>query len=133
MVTMEYDNQVVVCGIVAVEPLGRLMNSGKPEYVMSVICRDHWTDLETGLARESTDRFHIVFYGRLGDQASEVLKAGMKVRVIGRLRTRDLKINHYVESEVTFIQALQFDIAAGDYGSAGPPRRFDSEFGPLRP
>lgn len=106
------------------------MSSGKSEYVADIVSRDIWTDSNTGLSRQSVNRFHVVFYGRLGDQASEVLKAGMQVRVMGRLRTRDLKVNHRLESNVTFIEATQFDLSAGD--EAATAHRFDSEFGPLR-
>jgi single-strand DNA-binding protein len=129
---MENINQVVISGFVAIEPAGRVMSNGKSEYVANIVCRELWTDSNTGLSRQSVNRFHVVFYGRLGDQASEVLKAGMQVRVTGRLRTRDLKVDHCLESNATFIEATQFDLSVGD-DAVKKARRFDSEFGPLRP
>lgn len=127
---MEDINQVILAGLVADEPVGRVMGNGKSEYVATVACKDQWTDSVTGQPRERTDWFRIVIYGRLGDRASEVMKKGVAVRVQGRLRTRDLNNNQYAEPKATFVEVMQFSLLGSD--NATVSHQFESEFGPLR-
>lgn len=129
-IQLEDINQVILAGLVAVEPVGRVMGNGEAEYVAALACKDQWTDSVTGQPRERTDWLRIVIYGRLGDRASEVMKKGVAVRVHGRLRTRDSNNNHYAERKATFVEVIQFSLL--DRESVTESRQFESEFGPLR-
>lgn len=146
---MDYINQVTLAGVVADEPVGRIMGNGKPEYVATLSCVDRWVDSTSGIPRERTDWFRIVIYGRLGDKASLVMKKGVAVRVEGRLRIRDIKNTKYNERKAAFVEVTQFDLLNNDVEPSvtysgektvhlpAAQRQafatsFDSDLGPLR-
>ncbi|MBK9440576.1 MAG: single-stranded DNA-binding protein [Comamonadaceae bacterium] len=151
---MDYINQVILAGIVADEPVRRVMGNGKPELVATLATENHWLDGRSGQAMSRTDWHTLVIYGRLGERAHAEMRPGVAVRVEGRLRTRSLNQPGHTQRPVTLVEVVQFVVldaasepaaAPADWPADAPaPSRarpfvavgvqtpFTADFGPYR-
>lgn len=120
-------NQVTLGGVITEVPVGRVMSNGKREYVGSIMCANE-SDAPTDVPRLEWDWFRIVLYGRLGDQASEVMERGILLRIVGRLSTRGMQVGPFGDHNSLVIEVTEFTLLE----ESARKRPFSAEFGPLR-
>jgi single-strand DNA-binding protein len=80
-------NKIMIIGNVGKDPEIKLINSNTIAN-FSIATSSSWKDKNTGEKKEETEWFNIVIYGKLAEIAGQYVKAGDKLYVEGKLKTR---------------------------------------------
>lgn len=81
-------NKVIIIGNLGKDPETRYAPSGDCICNLTIATSETWKDKATGEKKESVEWHRVVFFGRLGEVASQYLRKGSQVYVEGRLQTR---------------------------------------------
>ena len=117
-------NKVILVGNLGADPEIRFTPRGTQVASVRLATDDDWTD-NKGQRRRHTEWHRLVMWRRFAEIADQYLKKGSKVRVVGRLHTRNWedanRRRHYVtEIMVTDLQLID---------SAGGPGELDMKYG----
>ena len=117
-------NKVILVGNLGADPEIRFTPRGTQVAGVRLATDDDWTD-NKGQRRRRTEWHRLVMWKRLAEIAGQYLKKGCKVRVEGRLHTRNWedasRRRHYVtEIVVTDLQLMD---------AAGGPGELDMKYG----
>jgi single-strand DNA-binding protein len=97
-------NQAIVMGNLTRDPELRSTPSGQSVASFAVATNRSWQDA-AGEKRDDVQYHEIVAWGKLGELASNYLKKGRKVLVVGRLQTRTWEGNDGAKRQKTEIIA----------------------------
>lgn len=97
-------NQAIVMGNLTRDPELRTTPSGQSVASFAVATNRSWQDA-SGEKRDDVQYHEVVAWGKLGELASNYLKKGRKVLVVGRLQTRSWEGNDGVKRQKTEIIA----------------------------
>lgn len=113
-------NQAIVMGNLTRDPELRNTPSGQSVASFAVATNRSWQDA-SGEKRDDVQYHEIVAWGKLGELASNYLKKGRKVLVVGRLQTRSWEGNDGVKRQKTEIIAndINFLDRMGDGAATG--------------
>lgn len=125
-------NQAIVMGNLTRDPELRSTPSGQSVASFAVATNRSWQDA-AGEKRDDVQYHEIVAWGKLGELASNYLKKGRKVLVVGRLQTRTWEGNDGAKRQKTEIIANDINfvdkMSDGDGGgySAGEQQSAPAE------
>jgi single-strand DNA-binding protein len=105
-------NKVMIIGNVGKDPEIKLINSNTIAN-FSIATSSSWKDKNTGEKKEETEWHNIVIYGKLAEIAGQYVKAGDKLYVEGRLKTRKWADKDGVEKYKTEIIVDQMNMLGG--------------------
>lgn len=111
-------NKVILVGNLGADPEIRFTPSGTQVASVRLATDDDWTD-NRGQRRRRTEWHRLVMWRRFAEIAGQHLKKGSKIRVQGRLHTRNWedvrRHRHYVtEVVVTDLQLIDADGGPGE-------------------
>jgi len=96
-------NQVNIIGNLGAKPELRYIPGGDAVCEMRVATTERWRS--NGEKREHTEWHRVILWGAMGENAARYLDKGSKVRVTGRLRTRQWEDREGVKRSTTEIRA----------------------------
>ena len=80
-------NSMSLVGTLGADPVIRYLPDGTPTATLSVATTDKWRDKASGEVREKTEWHRVVFFKALAEIATQFLKKGSQIYVLGALRT----------------------------------------------
>ncbi len=72
-------NKVILVGNLGADPETRSLPSGTQVTNIRIATSESWKDKSSGAQQERTEWHRVVFFGRLGEIASEYLRKGSQV------------------------------------------------------
>lgn len=111
-------NKVILVGNLGRDPESRSSANNDMITNITVATTDTWKDKATGERRESTEWHRVVFFGKLAELASQMLKKGSQVYIEGRLRTRKWQGQDGQDRYTTEINADAMQLLGSRNGTA---------------
>jgi single-strand DNA-binding protein len=102
-------NKVLLIGNVGKDPEIKLINSNTIAN-FSIATSSSWKDKNTGEKKEETEWHSIVIYGKLAEIVGQYVKAGDKLYVEGKLKTRKWADKYGVEKYKTEVIVDQMNM-----------------------
>jgi single-strand DNA-binding protein len=112
-------NKVILVGNLGADPETRSLPSGTQVTNIRIATSESWKDKSSGAQQERTEWHRVVFFGRLGEIASEYLRKGSQVYVEGRLRTQKWQDKQGNDRFTTEIVGDNMQMLGGRGGGAG--------------
>ena len=118
-------NQANLIGNLGAKPELRYLTNGDAVCEMRIATTERWRS--NGEKREHTEWHRVIIWGAMGENAAKYLDKGSKVRITGRLRTRQWDDRDVVKrytteiraDEVEYLTAARRDEQPADDGQSG--------------
>jgi single-strand DNA-binding protein len=125
---MQALNRVQLIGVLPRNPEMRYMPSGTAVTTFTVLTYRGWAD-DSGIEQESPEYTNIVTWSKLAEICNQLLVAGSKVFVEGRLQTRSWEDQEGVKHYKTELVADDMVLLGGRAGSGNVPAESDIKIG----
>ena len=116
-------NKVILVGNLGLDPVVKQLDTGKMITRLSVATSEGWKDKATDTFKERTEWHRVVLFDRLAEIASQYLRKGSKVYIVGRLRTtkwQDQEQRDRYTTEVVAREMQMLDSKSGDTSTTPP-------------
>lgn len=113
-------NKIQLIGNVGREPETRIAADGSKIINLPLAVSERWKDKATGEARESTEWFRVVFFGKLADVVAQYVGKGSQLYIEGKLRTRKYTDRNGAEKQSTEVVVDQMQMVGSRQAASAP-------------
>jgi len=116
-------NKVILVGNLGRDPDVHYSQSGSPTARVGLASKERWKD-RNGERQEHTEWHRLVFFGKLAEIASEYLKKGQQISIVGKLRTNKYTDRDGIEKTSTDVIVDEMEmLGRKDDRQGGAPDR----------
>ena len=106
-------NKVILVGTLGQDPDTRYTPSNAAVANLSIATNETWKDKQTGEQKEKTEWHRVVMFNRLAEIATEYLRKGSQVYIVGKIQTRKWEDKEGNDRYTTEVVANEMQMLGG--------------------
>ncbi len=119
-------NKVVLVGHLGGDPESRYTAAGNPVVTFNMATNETWKNSE-GNYEDNTEWHRCVLFGKMAENATDLLKKGQLLYLEGKLRTRSWEDNNGVKRYTTEIVGERYTLLGRRPDAASPEENVSDE------